>query len=77
MSQVKDSNNITSKPDYVLGTHNQENARLGMQHSLWREFVLDAWKRAGIGAGSSVVDVARVLDLQPWILRKLLAPLGM
>ena len=57
MSQVKDSNNIPSKPDYVLGTHNQEHARLGMQHSLWREFVLDAWKRAGICAGTRVVDV--------------------
>ena len=57
MLQSNDSNNIPHKPDYVLGTHNDEHARLGMQHSLWREFVLDAWKRAGIGAGSSVVDV--------------------
>ena len=57
MSQVNNLNNIPSKPDYVLGTHNEEHARLGMQHSLWREFVLDAWNRAGIGAGSSVVVV--------------------
>ena len=41
----------------MLGTHNDEHLRLGMQHSLWREFVIDAWKRAGIGAGSRVVDV--------------------
>ena len=57
MSPPNASNKIPHKPDYVLGTHNDEHARLGMQHSLWREFVLDAWKRAGIGAGSSVVDV--------------------
>ena len=57
MSPPNASKKISHKPDYVLGTHNDEHARLGMQHSLWREFVLDAWKRAGIGAGSSVVDV--------------------
>ncbi len=54
---MPDSHNSASKPDYVLGTHHEEHARLGIQHSLWREFVLDAWKRAGIGLGSSVVDV--------------------
>lgn len=57
MSQPHASSNRPHKPDYVLGTHNEEHARLGMQHSLWREFALDAWKRAGIGAGSRVVDV--------------------
>ena len=57
MSQPNDLSKIPHKPDYVLGTHNDEHLRLGMQHSLWREFVIDAWKRAGIGAGSRVVDV--------------------
>ncbi|MEI6272272.1 MAG: methyltransferase domain-containing protein [Phycisphaerae bacterium] len=57
MPQSNASNQISHKPDYVLGTHNDEHARLGMQHSLWREFVLDAWKRAGICAGTRVVDV--------------------
>ena len=57
MSPPNASNQIPHKPDYVLGTHNDEHARLGMQHSLWPEFVLDAWKRAGICTGSRVVDV--------------------
>ncbi len=57
MPQSNASNQIPHKPDYVLGTHNDEHARLGMQHSLWREFVLDAWKRAGICTGTRVVDV--------------------
>ena len=57
MSLPNASNQIPPKPDYVLGTHNDEHARLGMQHSLWQEFVLDAWKRAGICTGSRVVDV--------------------
>lgn len=57
MQQSNASNQIPHKPDYVLGTHNDEHARLGMQHSLWQEFVLDAWKRAGICTGTRVVDV--------------------
>ena len=57
MSPPNASNQIPHKPDYVLGTHNDEHARLGMQHSLWQEFVLDAWKRAGICTGTRVVDV--------------------
>ena len=57
MPQSNASNQIPHKPDYVLGTHNDEHARLGMQHSLWQEFVLDAWKRAGICTGTRVVDV--------------------
>ena len=57
MPQSNASNQIPHKPDYVLGTHSDEHARLGMQHSLWQEFVLDAWKRAGICTGTRVVDV--------------------
>jgi SAM-dependent methyltransferase len=57
MPQSNASDQIPHKPDYVLGTHNDEHARLGMQHSLWQEFVLDAWKRAGICTGTRVVDV--------------------
>ena len=57
MSQPNDLSKIPHKPDYVLGTHNDEHARLGMQHSLWQEFVLDAWKRAGVCTGTRVVDV--------------------
>lgn len=43
--------------DYVLGTHDQELARLGLQHRVWRPAVLDCWRRAGLGAGSRVLDV--------------------
>ncbi len=43
--------------DYVLGTHDQEIARLGLQHRVWRSRVIDAWARAGIGAGQTVIDV--------------------
>ncbi len=43
--------------DYVLGTHDQELERLGVQHRAWRPVVLDCWKKAGITVGSRVLDV--------------------
>lgn len=43
--------------DYVLGTHDEEIERLGVQHLVWRPVMLDAWRRAGITRGSRVVDV--------------------
>lgn len=43
--------------DYVLGTHQDELTRLGLQHRIWRPAALDCWRRAGIGPGSRVLDV--------------------
>ena len=50
-------NTRISGQDYVLGTHDAELARLRLQHGIWREHVHDCWRRAGIGAGSRVVDI--------------------
>ncbi|MBI1212067.1 MAG: methyltransferase domain-containing protein [Alphaproteobacteria bacterium] len=46
-----------SDRDYVLGTHDAEIERLGFQHQVWREHALDAWRRAGITTGQTVIDV--------------------
>ncbi len=43
--------------DYVLGTHDEEIARLGLQHRVWRLTVLECWRMAGLGRGHRVVDV--------------------
>jgi SAM-dependent methyltransferase len=43
--------------DYILGTHEEELARLGLQHRVWRPVMLDCWRRAGITAGKRVLDV--------------------
>jgi len=43
--------------DHVLGTHDEEIARLGLQHRVWRSVVLDCWRQAGITTGMRVVDV--------------------
>lgn len=43
--------------DYVLGTHDDEVARLGLQHRVWRSAVTDCWQRVGITHGWRVLDV--------------------
>ncbi len=48
---------MISTKDYVLGTHDEEIERLGLQHSAWRQRALDAWRSAGIGPGQTVLDV--------------------
>jgi SAM-dependent methyltransferase len=48
---------MSAERDYVLGTHEEEISRLGLQHRIWRPVVLDCWQKAGITVGSSVLDV--------------------
>jgi SAM-dependent methyltransferase len=48
---------MSENGDYVLGTEADEIERLGLQHRVWRERVLDVWARAGIGPGQTVIDV--------------------
>ena len=43
--------------DYVLGTHDAELQRLGLQHRVWRPHASDAWRRAGFSAGQTLLDV--------------------
>ncbi|MGI8435735.1 MAG: methyltransferase domain-containing protein [Chthoniobacterales bacterium] len=42
--------------DYVLGTNDDEIARLGLQHRVWRSVVIDCWQRVGITNGWRVID---------------------
>lgn len=46
-----------SERDYILGTHDAEIERLLLQHRVWRPRMLDAWRRAGITKGQSVIDI--------------------
>jgi ubiquinone/menaquinone biosynthesis C-methylase UbiE len=48
---------MASTKDYVLGTHDKEIERLGLQHRAWRQRAPDAWRSAGIGPGQTVLDV--------------------
>ena len=47
----------TGERDYILGTHDDEVVRLGLQHRVWRPVVLDLWQRAGITVGKRVLDI--------------------
>ena len=43
--------------DYVLGTHDEEIARLRLQHRVWRARVLEAWRGAGFAPGQTLLDI--------------------
>jgi ubiquinone/menaquinone biosynthesis C-methylase UbiE len=53
----RESDMPAGETDYVLGTHDEEVARLGLQHRVWRPVTSDCWRRAGITNGSRVLDV--------------------
>ena len=48
---------MSGEKDYVLGTHDDEIERLGLQHRVWRPRALDAWRRAGFTVGQTLLDV--------------------
>lgn len=62
--------------DYVLGTHDLEIERLGLQHRVWQSTVLDCWRRAGIRAGSRVLDVGAGPGYATLDLAELVGPTG-
>ena len=43
--------------DYVLGTHDEEIERLGLQHDVWRPRASAAWRAGGFTAGQTLLDV--------------------
>ena len=56
-TQSGDGHCMSTDRDYLLGTHEEELARLGLQHRVWRPVVLDCWQRAGMTVGKRVLDV--------------------
>ena len=48
---------MSEEKSYVIGTHDAEVERLGVQHRVWRASVLDFWRQGGITTGQSVLDV--------------------
>lgn len=62
--------------DYILGTHDDELARLGLQHRVWRPTVLECWRRTGIGAGWRVLDAGAGPGYAAMDLAELVGPDG-
>jgi SAM-dependent methyltransferase len=62
--------------DYVLGTQDEEIARLGLQHRVWRARMLEGWRRAGIGPGQTVIDVGAGPGYASADLAEIVGPFG-
>lgn len=62
--------------DYVLGTGDAELERLELQHAVWRPHGAEAWCRAGITAGTRVLDVGAGPGYATADLAELVAPTG-
>jgi SAM-dependent methyltransferase len=62
--------------EYVLGTHDAELLRLGLQHRLWSRETFDLWERAGIGPGARVLDVGCGPGYGTFDLAQLVTPTG-
>jgi SAM-dependent methyltransferase len=52
-----DRHSVGAEREYVLGTGDEEIARLGVQHRVWRSRALDAWRRAGFTVGQTLIDL--------------------
>ncbi len=48
---------MSIEKDYVLGTHDAEIERLGLQHRVWRPRASDAWRRSGFTTGNTLIDL--------------------
>jgi SAM-dependent methyltransferase len=62
--------------DYVLGTHDEEIARLGLQHDVWRPRAVAAWRRAGFTAGQTLIDIGSGPGYATLDLAELVGPRG-
>ncbi|HKE01260.1 MAG TPA: methyltransferase domain-containing protein [Planctomycetota bacterium] len=73
---------MTSSPDstterpYVLGTEDEEIARLALQHDRWREQARAIWKRAGFGPGRTLLDLGCGPGFTSLDLARVVAPRG-
>jgi SAM-dependent methyltransferase len=62
--------------DYILGTHDQELQRLGLQHQLWRGQAYTLWERARFAPGKTLLDVGCGPGFGTLDLAQLVGPAG-
>jgi protein-L-isoaspartate O-methyltransferase len=63
--------------DYFLGTHDEELLRLGLQHRVWSPAVRDCWERAGLRAGTRVLDIGAGPGYAAADLAQIVGPAGL
>jgi SAM-dependent methyltransferase len=61
---------------YVLGTHDAEIERLGLQHRIWRARALEGWNRARFNLGDRIIDVGCGPGYATTDLAELVGPTG-
>lgn len=65
-----------SERDYILETHDAEIERFHLQHRVWRARMFDAWRRAGVTEGQTVVDVGSGPGFATRDLAEIMGPTG-
>jgi SAM-dependent methyltransferase len=66
----------TQEREYVLGTHDAELNRLGLQHRLWADTAHAQWRHAGFGPGHTILDVGCGPGFATRDLAQLVGPAG-
>jgi SAM-dependent methyltransferase len=62
--------------EYVLGTHDEEIARLALQHRVWADRVHAAWRQAGFSDGQHLADIGCGPGFAALELARLVGPTG-
>lgn len=67
---------VLEDDDYIIGTTDQEIERLGLQHAIWREDALRAFREARIKPGMTVLDLGSGPGFASFDLSRLVGPSG-
>ena len=76
MSNTTAADHRANRPEYVLGTGDDELQRLGLQHRLWADEANQIWRDAGFGPGQTILDVGSGPGFAAFDLAPLLNPGG-
>jgi SAM-dependent methyltransferase len=67
---------MASDDAYVLGTHDEEIARLQLQHGVWRAHAHTTWRDAGFAPGQHIADIGSGPGFAALDLARLVGPGG-